>query len=135
MSNMQLPRTIVNQILAHAQGSPETEVCGLIASREGFAVHSYRVANVARQPDRFFSMDPKAQIDAMRQMRDAGEELYAIYHSHPHAAAMPSRRDLEESAYPDALYLIVSLDTKGVLEMRGFRLRDEAIEAVDLEVV
>ncbi len=57
-------------------------------------------------------------------MRENGEALFAIYHSHPTSPAEPSAIDLELAAYPDALYLIISLNTKGVLEMRGFRLND-----------
>lgn len=132
---IQLPRTIVNQILSHAQHSPEDEVCGLIASRGGIPCHSYPVDNVSSEPDRLFRMDPKQQIDAMREMRESGEELFAIYHSHPHAPAAPSVADLEQAAYPEALYLIVSLDTKGVLEMQGFRLKDGDVVPEALEVI
>jgi hypothetical protein len=42
---------------------------------------------------------------------------------------------LQQAAYPDALYLIVSLDTKGVLELRGYRLRESAVESVELELL
>ena len=135
MSTTQLPRHIVNQILTHAQHSPSDEVCGLISMRDGQLAHSYPVKNIARQPDRLFFMDPKAQIETMRTIREQGESLFAIYHSHLNAPAMPSKRDLDEASYPDALYLIISLDTKGVLEMRGFHLRDDVIEAVELEVI
>lgn len=134
MSQVILPITLVNKILTHAQHSPEAEVCGLISAKEGAPGAVYPIANVAETPDRLFAMEPAAQIEAMRQMRETGEELFAIYHSHPHAPAEPSARDLEEATYPQALYLIVSLDTKGVLEMRGFRLHDGEIEKVDLEV-
>jgi len=134
MSLVSLPITLVNKILTHAQHSPESEVCGLIAARDGAPSAVYPIANVADLPDRLFRMDPAAQIEAMRRMRAGGEELFAIYHSHPHAPARPSSRDLEEAAYPQALYLIVSLDTRGVLEMQGFRLHDGEVEKVDLEV-
>ena len=134
MSQVTLPITLVNKILTHAQHSPEAEVCGLISAKGGVPDAIYPIANVADAPERLFAMEPAEQIEAMRQMRETGEELFAIYHSHPHAPAEPSARDLEEAAYPEALYLIVSLDTKGVLEMRGFRLREGAIEKVDLEV-
>lgn len=134
MSQVTLPRTLITKILTHAQHSPESEVCGLIAARNGVPDRVYPINNVAESPEKLFAMEPAAQIEAMRQMREGGEELFAIYHSHPHAPASPSPRDLAEAAYPEALYLIVSLDTKGVLEMRGFRLREGTVEGVDLEV-
>jgi proteasome lid subunit RPN8/RPN11 len=67
-------------------------------------------------------------------MREQGEELFGIYHSHPHSPAEPSDTDLRQAGYPEALYLIVSLNTKGVLEMRGFRLRDGQATPVHLEI-
>lgn len=134
MSQVTLPIKLVNKILTHAQHSPENEVCGLIAARNGNPGTVYPVANVAKTPETLFAMDPAAQIDAMRRIRESGEELFAIYHSHPHAPAEPSARDLDEAAYPEALYLIVSLDTRGVLEMQGFQLRDGQVVRVDLEV-
>jgi hypothetical protein len=39
---------------------------------------------------------------------------------------------VEEANYREALYLIISLNTKGVLEMRGFYLRADETEEVDL---
>lgn len=134
MAQVTLPRTLVTQILTHAQHSPESEVCGLISSSDDHPATLYPVANVAEEADHLFAMDPQGQIDAMRRIRESGAELFAIYHSHPHAPAEPSVRDLEQAAYPEALYLIVSLNTKGVLEMRGFRLHEGQIDTVDLEV-
>ncbi len=134
---IELPRTIVNQILSHAQHYPEQEICGLIAARDGIPEQIYRIHNSAAQPQKLFEMDPEQQIDAMRSMRESGEQLFAIYHSHPHSPALPSVTDLHEAAYPDTLYLIVSLDTKGVLQLKGFYLdaNKESIQNVDLSVV
>jgi len=133
MNRASLPRPLVNQILHHAQSNPETEVCGLIASRQGRAERIYPIENVAELKGTLFQMDPEGQIDAMRTMRESGQTLFAIYHSHPHAPAVPSKIDLEQAAYPEALYLIISLNTKGVLEMRGYQLQDGAIEVVELK--
>lgn len=130
-----LPRQLINQLLQHAQSFPDAEVCGLVAARAGWPERLYRVANVAEEPGRLFTLDPQGQIDAMRRMRETGEELFAIYHSHPHAPALPSATDLRESAYPEALYLIISLNTKGVLEMRGWRLLAGEAQEVELETV
>ena len=135
MATIQLPRTLINKILTQAQSSEEDEVCGLISGKNDTATRVYPVKNIAEEADHLFDMDPKAQIDAMREMRNQGEELFAIYHSHPHAPAVPSATDIQQAAYPEALYLIVSLDTQGVLEMRGFHLRDHEVETIDLELV
>lgn len=133
MQSITLPRRLVNIMLHHAQLSPSNEVCGLIGARAGVASQCYPVANVAGEPGHLFQMDPRAQIDAMRVMRERGESLFAIYHSHPDSPPAPSETDLREAGYPDALYLIISLDTTGVLEMRGWRLAPE-LQEVALEI-
>jgi proteasome lid subunit RPN8/RPN11 len=128
-----LPRSLVNQLLHYAQSSPDLEICGLIGARNGLPGTCYPVRNIAEQPDCRFALDPEEQINAMRRMRERGEELFALFHSHPAAPAEPSATDLEQAAYPDALYLIVSLNTQGVLELRGFRIgADRRVNEVEL---
>jgi [CysO sulfur-carrier protein]-S-L-cysteine hydrolase len=130
MNAIRLPRPIVNQLLHLAQKSSEEEICGLISrDRAGFK-KCYPVTNAADDKKRFFTLDPRGQIAAMRDMREHGEEPAAIYHSHPDAPPLPSLPDVEQHEYPALLYLIISLGTKGVLEMRGFHIRDQRIEEV-----
>ncbi|MGH8549790.1 MAG: M67 family metallopeptidase [Methylococcales bacterium] len=118
------PRSLINQLLHQAQVSPAAEICGLIGSRHGIPTSCYPVRNIAERPAVRFWMDPQEQIGAMRKMRENHEEIFAIYHSHPTAPAEPSAIDLDQANYPDALQIIISLNIKGVLEMRGFRLRE-----------
>ena len=68
-----------------------------------------------------FEMDPGEHIRAFRRMRERGEALFAIYHSHPGAPAIPSQRDINGLAYPDAFYLIVSLQYESQPEIRAWR--------------
>ena len=133
-----LPRTLTNALLAHAQQGDSDEVCGLISRLPGPGHPDYRhhpVPNVAADRPHRYTMDPAKQIAALREMREQGRELFAIYHSHPSSAALPSTIDMTEAGYPDALYLIISLNTKGVLEMRGFRLHDDYYNEVELVIV
>ncbi len=129
---IQIPRKIANQLLHIAQLSPEQEVCGLLGGKAGVPSRCYPVANVAELPAQRFLLDPAGQVAAFKAMRESGESLLAIYHSHPHAPAIPSATDLELSEYPEALYLIISLDTKGILEMRGFYLEPKGSREVSL---
>lgn len=131
----QIPRKLTNELLHLAQLSPDTEVCGLVGGRNGVPCTCYPVVNVAAEPRRRFLLDAKQQIDAMTAMRENGEELFAIYHSHPDTPAEPSIYDLDEAAYQDALYLIISLNTKGVLEMRGFKIKHKAFQEVILTLL
>lgn len=134
METLRLPRTLVNEILTQAQHSPELEICGLIAGKNGTASRGYAVSNSAPHPECRYQMDPQGQIDAMRQMRENSEELIAIYHSHPHTPATPSAIDIEEASYPDAVYLIISLDTTGVLQMSAFHIVNRKATPLVLEL-
>ena len=130
--DIQIPRKITNQLLHLAQISPEYEVCGLIGSKNGLPTHCYPVKNSADNPQQRFLLDAGQQISAMAKMRELGEDLFAIYHSHPTAPAQPSIHDLEQAAYPEALYLIISLNTKGILEMRGFKIHQKTAMEIPL---
>ena len=127
-----LPRKLANQILAHAQQNPETEICGLISSQNQHATRYYPVPNSSKNSATHFHMDEQAQIATMKQMCEQHEELLAIVHSHPHSDAIPSALDAQEHQYPDAYYLIVSLNTVGVLELRAFKQIDQRFESVEL---
>lgn len=132
--HIQIPRKITNQLLHLAQISPDLEVCGLIGSKNGVPCSCYPIKNTAEQPQQRFQLDPTQQISAMAKMRDQGEQLFAIYHSHPDAPATPSATDLELASYPEALYLIISLNTKGVLEMRGFQINHKSAREIVLSL-
>ncbi len=130
---IELPRALVMALLHEAQRSPHHEICGLIAVR-GQSLRPVPVRNAAADRRRLFDMDERELIDAMKTMRANGEALFAIYHSHPDAAPAPSLTDIERAGYPDALHLIISLETKGVLQMRGWRLADDVPRPVEIGV-
>ena len=127
-----LPRKLVNQVLTHAQQHEHSESCGLISATNGIPIHYYAVKNIAADPATRFEMEPAQQIAAMKHMREHGEDLFAIVHSHPESPPLPSATDIQEVGYPDACYIIVSLNTKGVLEMRGFKMVDGDMQPVEL---
>lgn len=125
ITEIQLSRELTTQLLHLAQISPDAEICGLVSSQNNVPVRCYPIENIAEQPHTRFLLDPKQQITAMKQMRERGEELFAIYHSHPSAPACPSAIDLQEATYPEALMFIISLNTKGILELRAFQVANQ----------
>jgi len=128
-----LPRPLVNKILAHAQKTPEVEVCGLIGSSSSRVKDYYSIKNISNNPSCRFSMDAPQQIQAMKEMRNRQQTLFAIVHSHPTTIAVPSPLDIKENTYKDAFYIIISLNTKGVLEMRAYSQQKD--EMVEIELV
>lgn len=134
MKTLMLPRPLVNQLLTQSQQDAEHEICGLIARRADGTLVCYPVENDANPSTTRFNMAPEAQLAAMRQMHEQNEQLLAIYHSHPHAPAYPSVEDLRQHEYPGALRLIISLNTKGVLELRGYDIQNGQIEELEISL-
>ena len=131
---IQLPLKIIQQLLHHAQSSVEEEVCGLISAKEEKVQSCYPVKNSDANPQCKFTLDAAEQISVFKDFREKGEKLFAIYHSHPQSEAYPSATDLALANYPEVLYLIISLNTKGVLTLRGFYLFDNQVEEVVLVI-
>ena len=115
---MQIPRHLVNQILHLAQLSPDQEISGLIGGRDNIPRSCYPVP-VAEAGD--LRLDPKGCRAALNAMAARDETLIAVLHTHPNAPAVPGSGDPALPEFPAIPCLIVSLNTKGVLEMRGYR--------------
>jgi [CysO sulfur-carrier protein]-S-L-cysteine hydrolase len=131
---MRIARHMVDEIVAHAREDAPNECCGMIGGHKEEAVTLYRATNAEASPLRY-SLDAQDQFRIMRQMEDAGEELVAIYHSHTASTAYPSQTDVNLALYPDAVYLIVSLQNSDDPEVRGFWIRDGKIDDAELDIV
>ena len=112
-----------DEIVAHARAEAPKEACGLVAGRGTTAVRAIRCTNAHPEPVTRYAMDPREQLRAFRDMDANGEELLAIYHSHPATQPYPSPTDRAEAHYPDAFFILVSLRTADP-EVRAFRIRD-----------
>ena len=129
---LELPRPLINKILAHAQHNDSREVCGLIGNSTTGEKSYYAIDNISENPGRHFLMDAPQQINAMKEMRNKQQQLFAIVHSHPDASAQPSQLDIQENGYKDVFYIIISLNTKGVLEMRAYTQTGDVMQEVEL---
>lgn len=119
-----LPRAIYNEIIAHArEGAPE-EVCGIISGRGNRATELVRGRNEAENPVMDYWVDAQTLLKQF-EFEERGEELIAIYHSHPVDEAYPSATDARNAYYPDATYLICSLVDPDHPVIRAFRLLQE----------
>lgn len=134
MKAIQITRPLATHLLTLAQKSPDQEICGLVGAIDDQPSTVYPVANTATTPSTNFEMDAQGQIDALKEMRNKNEKLFAIYHSHPRSPAEPSETDLANIGYPDVYQLIISLNTAGVLEMRAYQLKTEGVCEVPLLV-
>jgi len=130
---VRIPRAMVDEMIAQAREEAPNECCGLIGGTDGEAVTLYRATNSEGSPLRY-NLDPQDQFRIMREMEERGEELTAIYHSHTHSPAYPSQTDVNLAAYPEAVYLIVSL-AEGEEPLRGFRIDRESGKIDEAELI
>jgi proteasome lid subunit RPN8/RPN11 len=130
-----IPRRMVQQIFHQAQETPSLEVCGLVGALNGEPRSAYPVPNIARDPQHLFDMDPQARKDAEQRMQKQGESLFAIYQSHPDTPPEPTADDVKAFREPALYYLIISLNTKGVLEMRAWRSEKGALRETPLRII
>ena len=101
----------VDEILEHARECTPRECCGLVGgTSSGRAQNIYRMRNAAADPLVTYEAAPEDLFAAQRAMRERGEQLLGIYHSHPRSAdPKPSDTDVRLAYYPSAVYFIVGL--------------------------
>ena len=115
----------INGIIAHARQAGQKECCGLVGgTADDTALTVYRLQNVARDSHVSYEVAPEELFAAQREMRQKGEQLVAIYHSHPRASdPEPSETDVRLAYYPSATYLIVGLGGTAPV-MRAFKISE-----------
>jgi proteasome lid subunit RPN8/RPN11 len=132
---MQIPQPMIDEMVAHAREDLPNECCGLIGGSDGEARTLYRARNAFASPFSY-RVDPGDQYRIIeKEMRERGEELVSIYHSHTKSPAYPSQTDLNEAAsWPEQVYLIVSLADPEAPDVKAFWLKDGKIAEAELVV-
>ena len=136
-TRLAVPASLLEDAIAHARRESPLECCGLLAGRvsEGAGVVTTRFAigNDAASPTEY-ATNARDLLHAFRAMRAAGEELLAIYHSHPTSNPVPSRRDIEQNTYGECVaHLIVGLAGASA-EARAWLLTETGSREVPLSV-
>lgn len=122
---------VVQALLSACRAAYPHEACGLLSGKGNVATSHHPVANVADRPAERFEMDPEGQRLALAAIEERGEELVAIYHSHPSTSAIPSEDDVRRAAHPGVFHLIVSLaGLRPVL--RAYRIDPRSRRAVEV---
>jgi proteasome lid subunit RPN8/RPN11 len=132
---VRIAQSLIDEMVAHAREDLPNECCGLVGGIDGEATEVIRVENSAASPLRY-EMDPKGQYDAYTAIEGRGQELLAIYHSHTKSPAYPSQTDVNQAvAWPDQVYIIVSLADPDAPDVKGYLLKDLRIADDPLEIV
>ena len=118
---IELESAFYREIVEQALKELPNEACGLIAAKEGKPARVYRMRNADASPVTY-RLEPKEQLQVFNDIDEQGLELWAIYHSHTHSEAYPSETDRRQAFYPEARYLILSLENRDDPVLRGFRI-------------
>jgi len=157
MTVLKIPQQILDEMIAHAREPDPHECCGLLAGTNGAVSRHYRITNTvakdARAVEVFegadvkqlahlsdqtkaevaYFMDPREMLAAFKDMRQRNLDLAVIYHSHTHSAAYPSATDVGLAYYPDAAYLIISLEHKAAPDLRAYWIKDRQVTRAEFQ--
>jgi [CysO sulfur-carrier protein]-S-L-cysteine hydrolase len=136
-ASVRLSAELIEAIVEHARAEDPNEACGLLigdrpAADGGVALRFEPARNKAASPYRY-EIHPDDLLRLTIATDDADEVFWAIVHSHVRSPAYPSPTDVGLALYPDALYLLVSLETEQPA-LGVFRIVGGAIHPVELMV-
>lgn len=96
--------------MSHARADLPNEAGGLLSGdlRAGTATRYHPARNADASPLRY-NLHPEDLVRIVFAIEEAGEDLVAIFHSHPRTAAVPSATDRRTAEYPGFFYLVATL--------------------------
>ena len=126
------------KILEHARTGLPNEACGLLGgytNEDGSQVITdvYLLRNMDESREHF-SMDPKEQFAAVKDIRSKGRELLGNFHSHPESTSRPSEEDIRLAYDSKIHYLILSLMEEGNPVLNSFHIEKGAVTRETLEI-
>jgi proteasome lid subunit RPN8/RPN11 len=139
---LQLPKAMVDEMIAHATEDLPNECCGIIAGKDGVATRFYRTRNAEASPFRY-NIDPRDILRIEREIDDNDWQVLVIYHSHVASEAYPSPTDVRLSQwqgtdpptdlYPGAYYVLVSLKDAANPIVRAYQIHAGEVTEHPLE--
>ncbi len=122
---IKLNRADYEKMLSHARSTLPEEACGLIAGtvegEDRIIRKVYLLTNTDHSPEHF-SLDPKEQLAAIKDMRLHGLVPIGNWHSHPDTPSRPSDEDKRLAYDSRASYLILSLMDREHPVLHSFRI-------------
>ena len=126
-----LKRADFDTILRHAESVLPEEACGLIAgviTEEGKEIKKVYILTNIDHSNEHFSLDPKEQLAAVKDMRANGLVPLGNWHSHPESPSRPSEEDKRLAYDSKASYLILSLMDRNEPVLNSFRITGDNAE-------
>lgn len=133
-----ITRQDYDRILQHALAERPDEACGLIAGvdrEDGVREikHVYLLTNTDHSNEHF-TLDPKEQLAAVKDMRANGWKPLGNWHSHPESPSRPSEEDKRLAYDPKASYLILSLMDESAPVLNSFHVEQGEVTREELEI-
>jgi len=132
MLKLRIPNAIFIELVEHARSNAPIEACGILAGRGRTVERFYPMTNTDASSDHFL-MDPAEQFAVVKDMRAAGLEMLAVYHSHPQTPARPSQEDMRLALTPGVLYVILSLQEPARPVLKGYAIENGRADEVLFE--
>ena len=135
---VKLSQTDYEKMVAHAESELPDEACGLIAGRidgdDKIIEKVYLLTNIDHSNEHF-SLDPKEQLAAVKDMRANGYELLGNFHSHPESPSRPSEEDKRLAYDSKASYMILSLMNIDEPVLNSFHIEGNVSNKEDLRII
>lgn len=125
-----IPANLFKEIEIHLQKCLPEEGCGLLAGKESQVLQWYPITNILHSSVRY-QMDAQEQLNAFLEIEKQDWQLLAIVHSHPNGPAYPSSTDISEAYYPDAVYIIFSINNQKWLPS-GFFIQNGTVKSIKI---
>lgn len=125
------------EMVRHARALAPIEDCGLLGGTVADGVKTvekvYYLTNTDHSEEHF-SLDPKEQFAAVKEMRANGWQLLGNWHSHPASPSRPSEEDKRLAFDSKASYFILSLHG-GEPMLNSFHVsREKKVTKEDLRI-
>ena len=125
------------KMLHHAIAELPNEACGLIAGTKDGSDKVIKKVYLLTNTDHsneHFSLDPKEQLAAVRDMRKNGLVPLGNWHSHPETPSRPSDEDKRLAYDSTASYLILSLMHSDKPVLNAFHIEGNTAEREELVI-
>jgi desampylase len=126
-----LPRTLQDEIVAHARESKPRECCGLLFGDGEVVDRLVRGRNVHPTPETRYEIDPAQLREALLVGDDSDRYLVGIYHSHPATKPEPSHTDVTDARWPAQVYVLTSLRSEPA-QVLAYRITDGKVTEIPI---
>lgn len=131
---MRVTSVVLNALIGEARAAHPRECCGLLFGTQGEITAHRPATNVHPKPQTHFEIEPRALIDAHREMRNGGQRLVGYYHSHPLGRPEPSATDQALAAKDGMTWAIVCAEKHGG-RVTLWRAGEEGLEPLPYRVL